>query len=176
MKFQMKINFPWSRPLLACCFVMFALTAMADSFISFRQQGGAFPISTASQMSGICMDAHEKQGVKRAAEDLRKDIYTVSGRSPRVCCQGEDVVRYPILIGTYGVKLLLALPRKASCQSVRSRASGRALSSRPLIIRPRVWSVPWWWQVAICVAPSMAFTRFPDRWGCRLGIGGRMRR
>ena len=103
MKFQMKINFPWSRPLLACCFVMFALTAMADSFISFRQQGGAFPISTASQMSGICMDAHEKQGVKRAAEDLRKDIYTVSGRSPRVCCQGEDVVRYPILIGTYGV-------------------------------------------------------------------------
>ena len=30
MKFQMKINFPWSRPLLACCFVMFALTAMAD--------------------------------------------------------------------------------------------------------------------------------------------------
>lgn len=103
MKFQMKINFPWSRPLLACCFVMFALTAMADSFISFRQQGGAFPISTASQMSGICMDTHEKQGVKRAAEDLRKDIYTVSGRSPRVCCQGEDVVRYPILIGTYGV-------------------------------------------------------------------------
>ena len=103
MKFQMKINFPWSRHLLACCFVMFALTAMADSFISFRQQGGAFPISTASQMSGICMDAHEKQGVKRAAENLRKDIYTVSGRSPRVCCQGEDVVRYPILIGTYGV-------------------------------------------------------------------------
>ena len=48
------------------CFVMFALTAMADSFISFRQQGGAFPISTASQMSGICMDAHEKQDVKRA--------------------------------------------------------------------------------------------------------------
>ena len=53
MKFQMKVNFPWSRPLLACCFVMLALTSMADSFISFRQQGGAFPISTASQMSGI---------------------------------------------------------------------------------------------------------------------------
>ena len=63
MKFQMKVNFPWSRPLLSCCFVMLALTSMADSFISFRQQGGAFPISTASQMSGICMDAHEKQGV-----------------------------------------------------------------------------------------------------------------
>ena len=42
MKFQMKINFPWSKPLLACCFVMFALTAMADSFISFRQQGEHF--------------------------------------------------------------------------------------------------------------------------------------
>lgn len=61
MKYQMKINFPWSRTLLVCCFVMFALTAMADSFICFRQQEGAFPISTASQMSGICMDAHENE-------------------------------------------------------------------------------------------------------------------
>ena len=29
-------------------------------------------------MSGICMDAHEKQDVKRAAEDLRKDIFSLT--------------------------------------------------------------------------------------------------
>ena len=177
MKFQMKINFPWSRHLLACCFVMFALTAMADSFISFRQQGGAFPISTASQMSSICMDAHEKQGVKRAAEDLRKDIYTVTGRSPRVCFQGEDAVRYPILIGTYGVsETITRLARKGILPERSLKGKWESFVIKTVDHPAKAWSVPWWWLVAICVAPSMAFTRFPDRWGCRLGIGGRMRR
>lgn len=94
---------PFYRWLFVCFALLLSPVAWGESFVSFDQQEGIFPISTASQMSSIYVGSEEKQGVKRAAEDLRKDIYAVTGRSPRLCCQGEDATSYPILIGTYGV-------------------------------------------------------------------------
>lgn len=71
-------------------------------FVAFEQTQGAFPVVSSGITSEIYLDAAEPQGVKRAAEDLRSDIYKVTGKSPRVCCDGEWPVRYPIIIGTYG--------------------------------------------------------------------------
>ena len=73
-----------------------------QSFVAFEQSQGAFPLVSSGITSEIYLDAAEPQGVKRAAEDLRSDIYKVTGKSPRVCCNGEWPVRYPVIIGTYG--------------------------------------------------------------------------
>lgn len=73
-----------------------AVKAANDSFVSvhqpfvaFEQTQGAFPVVSSGITSEIYLDAAESQGVKRAAEDLRSDIYKVTGKSPRVCCDGE---------------------------------------------------------------------------------------
>lgn len=73
-----------------------------NHFVTFTQEEHCFPIVSTSAISEIYLDEAEPQGVKRAVEDLRTDIYKVSGKSPRVCCKGEWPVRYPIIIGTYG--------------------------------------------------------------------------
>lgn len=79
-----------------------SFASAADHFVAFSGADGAFPIVSASATAEIYIDAAEPQGVKRAAEDLRTDVYKVTGWSPRVCCGGEWPVRYPIIIGTYG--------------------------------------------------------------------------
>lgn len=70
--------------------------------VAFASSDDAFPVVSSSVTAQIYLDEKEMQGVKRAVEDLRNDIYRVTGKSPRVCCNGEWPVSYPILIGTYG--------------------------------------------------------------------------
>ncbi len=78
------------------------LVSANDRFVTFSQEESCFPIVSASETSEIYLDDAEPQGVKRAVEDLCTDIYKVTGKSPRVCCNGEWPVRYPIIVGTYG--------------------------------------------------------------------------
>ena len=78
------------------------LVSVDNHIVTFSQTEECFPIVSTSIISEIYLDTAESQGVKRATEDLRTDIYKVTGKSPRVCCSGEWPVRYPIIIGTYG--------------------------------------------------------------------------
>lgn len=88
------------------CFYLFevlmfstaTLHAETDEWIYDKMEDDAFPLVTIDGTAALCYDKNEYKGVIRAIEDLRNDIYKVTGRSPRMTF--ETGATLPVIIGS----------------------------------------------------------------------------
>lgn len=79
---------------------------MRDVWVTDTSSDGYFPVKAGGVQSSICYDSDEDPAVTRAVKDLGKDIYRVTGSTPRLIGDG-NLSRYPIIVGTVGKSRLL---------------------------------------------------------------------
>ncbi len=78
-----------------------------ETYISTSQKEGYFPLVSSEEASAIYIDENDFKGVRRVAEDLKKDIEKVTGKLPDLRTAAGVPVGTPVIVGTLGKSRLL---------------------------------------------------------------------
>ncbi len=89
--------------ILVLIFSAFSLNAQnADKFVSYSPTSDDFALVQNGSAVTIFVGASEKEGVKMAAENLKNDLYQVSGSRADIQSQTQNIKSKLIIIGTIG--------------------------------------------------------------------------
>lgn len=89
--------------ILTLIFSAFSLNAQnADKFISYSPTSDDFTLVQNGSAVTIFVSANEKKGVKMAVENLKNDLYQVSGSRVDVQSQAQNIKSKLIIVGTLG--------------------------------------------------------------------------
>lgn len=105
--------------ILTLIFSAFLLNAQnADKFVSYSPTSEDFALVQNGSAVTLLVDANEKKGVKMAAENLKNDLYQVSGSRVDIQSQTQNIKSKLIIVGTLGSATLRDLIEKGKINPV----------------------------------------------------------
>ncbi|HEX7618569.1 MAG TPA: glycosyl hydrolase 115 family protein, partial [Verrucomicrobiae bacterium] len=92
-----------SLPLFLCLATPHDCLALGQTqYVETTSSPGSFPVCAANAPAVISVDTNDFAGIVRAANDLRADVFRVTGRTPQIVSAGGTSGANDILIGTIG--------------------------------------------------------------------------
>ena len=74
---------------------------LADT-ASGAPDAAVFPLAAGGKVADLVVSGDDHPGVIRAADDLRRDLFRVTGMTPRLCHETEPLSEHAVFIGTIG--------------------------------------------------------------------------